>query len=132
MAKKAARKLSQVASHMAIAFVITYMVTGSVLFGGLATLIEPVINVLLVPQHERIWNVVKRLARPGGYVLLALEKTSLALMHAGVAFAVMYWATGSVVFGGLAAVLEPICNVILMPLHERVWDKIQAPRFQGA
>jgi uncharacterized membrane protein len=27
-----------------------------------------------------------------------------------------------VAFGGMAALLEPVCNVILMPLHDRLWD----------
>jgi uncharacterized membrane protein len=45
-------------------------------------------------------------------------------MHMGVAFAVMYGATGSLAFGGLAAVLEPVCNVLLLPIHYRFWDKL--------
>jgi uncharacterized membrane protein len=40
----------------------------------------------------------------------------------------LYLATGSLAFGGLAAVLEPVCNVLLMPLHDRVWDNLQLGR----
>ena len=50
--------------------------------------------------------------------------TSQIAMHMRVAFGVMYFATGSLAFGGLAAVLEPICNVILLPIHDRFWDKL--------
>jgi uncharacterized membrane protein len=124
-----ARKGSQVITHLAIGFAIAYAVTGSVMLGGLAVLIEPVLNVLLVPFHEKAWE-----HRVGGatgqrrIVMLALEKISLTTMHMGVAFSVMYFATGSMAFGGLAAVLEPVCNVLLMPLHDRLWDNVQSGR----
>jgi uncharacterized membrane protein len=44
----------------------------------------------------------------------------------GVAFTTLYVLTGSVAFGGVAAIVEPICNVILMPLHEKLWERIRA------
>lgn len=121
-----ARKGSQVIIHLAIGFVIAYAVTGSLALGGLAVLVEPLLNVLLVPFHERAWH--RKLHGALGrrrYLLLTLEKVSLSVMHMTVAFGVLYCATGSVAFGGLAAVLEPVCNVVLMPLHDRMWDKLQ-------
>jgi uncharacterized membrane protein len=44
----------------------------------------------------------------------------------GVAFVTMYVVTGSFAFGGLAAILEPICNVVVMPLHDKLWERIRA------
>jgi uncharacterized membrane protein len=35
----------------------------------------------------------------------------------------LYAATGSLAFGGLAAVLEPIINVIALPFHDRLFDR---------
>ena len=119
----AVRKGSQVITHMAIGFAIAYACTGSVALGGLAVLVEPVLNVLLLPFHERAW--ARRVHAASGqrrYLMLSLEKVSQTAMHAGVAFFVLFFATGSVAFGGMAAVLEPICNVVLMPLHDRLWD----------
>lgn len=129
----AAKKISQVGVHMAIAFVIAYGVTGSVMFGGLAIIIEPVINVLLLPLHERTWAHFALGRRFAGarQAFAAAEKLSQALLHAGVAFAVMYCASGSAALGGLAALLEPVCNVILLPLHDRAWDKLQFPQPGG-
>lgn len=124
-----ARKGSQVITHLAIGFAIAYAVTGSVALGGLAMLVEPLLNVLLVPFHERAWH--RKLQGAAGqrrYLLLTLEKISLSITHMGIAFGVLYCATGSVAFGGLAAVLEPICNVVLMPLHDRLWDHLQLAR----
>jgi uncharacterized membrane protein len=87
-------------------------------------LIEPLLNVMLVPLHERIWHRQLRGAVGQRRKLMPMfEKISLAAMHMAVAFVVIYVATGSAAFGGLAAVLEPIANVMLMPLHDRVWDK---------
>jgi uncharacterized membrane protein len=48
----------------------------------------------------------------------------------GVAFGVMYAFTGSVVFGGIAALIEPVCMVVLLPLHERLWRAL-SPRRSG-
>jgi uncharacterized membrane protein len=121
-----ARKGSQIITHLAIGFAIAYAVTGSPALGGVAVLIEPVLNVLLVPFHEQTWH--RQLRRASGqrrYLMLTLEKISLAAMHMVVAFGVMFFVTGSAACGGLAAVLEPVCNVVLMPLHDRVWDNVQ-------
>lgn len=59
-------------------------------------------------------------------MVTAAKTTSQIALHMGVAFAVMYVVTGSVAFGGLAAIVEPVCNVVLMPLHERLWARIRA------
>ena len=123
----AAKKTSQVIAHMAIAFAIAYAVTGSVVFGGLAIIIEPLINVLLLPLHERTWATVRTRAgtESDRYLRLAAEKLSQTMLHMGVAFSVMYVATGSLAFGGMAAVLEPVCNVLLLPVHDRFWNKLE-------
>jgi len=124
-----AKKTSQVAAHLIIAFSITYAVTGSPLVGGLAILVEPMMNVLLLPFHERAWFVWRRRtsSRFHPSIAIAAEKLSQALLHMAVAFGVMYAATGSLAFGGLAAVLEPLCNVLLLPIHDRFWDKLALP-----
>lgn len=124
-----ARKGSQIITHLAIGFAIAYAVTGSVMLGGLAVLVEPVLNVLLVPFHEQAWH--RRVCGATGQrriMMLAFEKLSLTALHMGVAFLVMFFATGSMAVGGLAAILEPVCNVLLMPLHDRLWDNMQANR----
>lgn len=122
-----AKKMSEVATHMVIAFTIMHFMTGSMAFGGLAALLEPVINVMLLPLHERIWHCLQLRARTAKirYAMVAMAKLAQVGMHMTVAFAVIYWATGSMAFGGLAAVLEPICNVIVLPLHERLWSRLQ-------
>lgn len=124
----AAKKTSQVITHMAIAFTIAYAMTGSVVFSGLAIFIEPIINVLLLPFHERTWAAVRARATSDAdrYLKIAAEKVSQTAMHMVVAFAVIYGATGSLAFGGLAAILEPICNVLLLPIHDRFWDNLEA------
>ena len=123
----AAKKTSQVITHMAIAFTIAYAMTGSVMFSGLAIIIEPVINVLLLPFHEKAWAAVhaRAVSTRDRYMKIAAEKASQTLMHMVVAFTVIYAATGSLAFGGLAAIPEPICNVLLLPVHYRFWNKLE-------
>lgn len=118
----AAKKLSQVTTHMGIAFGLMYVLTGSMAFGGLAAVLEPVINVVLLPYHERAWHALRTRLPGRRLALLAAEKFSQTLMHAAVAFGAIYAATGSLAFGGLAAVLEPIINVIALPFHDQLFD----------
>jgi len=122
----AAKKTSQVVAHLAIAFAIAYAVTGSVVYGGLAIIIEPMINVLLLPLHEKAWSALRARSTGGRdcYLRIAAEKLSQTILHMGVAFGVMMCATGSLAFGGMAALLEPVCNVLLLPIHDRFWDKL--------
>lgn len=123
----AAKKTSQVITHMAIAFMIAYAMTGSVVFSGVAIVIEPVINVLLLPFHEKAWVAIRAGAQTDRERILKIagEKVSQTLMHMGVAFLVIYCATGSLALGGMAAILEPICNVLLLPVHDRFWDNLE-------
>ncbi|MFC5459368.1 DUF2061 domain-containing protein [Massilia niabensis] len=122
-----AKRLSQVAIHMGIAYAIAYAMTGSPMFSGLAVLVEPMINVLLLPFHQAAWEKRRRKASDSRsrYVTVAAEKLSQTGLHAGVAFAVMYVATGSAAMGGIAALLEPVCNVLVLPLHDRLWDSLE-------
>lgn len=120
----AAKRVSQVVTHMGIGFALAATMSGSVLLGGLAVLIEPVINVVLLPFHERAWEAKLHAVTTvrGRYTLLAAEKISQTGLHAAVAFGVMWSVTGSMALGGLAALVEPVCNVMIMPLHDRLWD----------
>lgn len=122
----AAKRISQVATHMGIAYALAYALTGSAVFSGLAVLVEPVINVLLLPLHEAAWArwSGKAADARARYLVLAAEKISQTGLHAGVAFSVMYVATGSAALGGIAALLEPVCNVLVLPVHDRLWDSL--------
>jgi uncharacterized membrane protein len=122
----AAKTVSQVGIHTGIAFSLMYFLTGSAAFGGLAAVLEPIINVVLLPVHERFWHGVHQRYSRAPLASRAAEKLSQTLMHMAVAFGVMYFATGSLAFGGVAAVLEPIINVVLLPVHDGWWDRLKA------
>ena len=52
--------------HMVVAFIVMYAVTGSLAFGGIAAVIEPAVNVVLLPLHDRLWlRIRRRLASRG-------------------------------------------------------------------
>lgn len=53
---------------------------------------------------------------------------TFALLHFGVAFAVGYLLTGSVVVGGLVALVEPLVNTVAFHFHELAWRRIEARR----
>lgn len=123
----AAKTVSRVATHMGIAFAITWAMTGSAALGGLAAVLEPIVNVAILPLHERAWEAIQRLASAARtrLVALAAEKISQTALHVAVAFGIMYWATGSLAFGGLAALIEPVFNVIVLPFHDRAWERLR-------
>jgi uncharacterized membrane protein len=58
-------------------------------------------------------------------MVTAARTASQIGVHMAVAFATLYVVTGSIAFGGIAAILEPICNVLVMPLHDKLWERIR-------
>lgn len=58
-------------------------------------------------------------------MVTAARTVSQIVLHMAVAFVTLYVVTGSIAFGGLAAILEPVCNVIVMPLHDKLWERIR-------
>jgi uncharacterized membrane protein len=56
-----------------------------------------------------------------------MKKTvSFAVVHFTVAFSVAYLLTGSILVGGLLALLEPALNTLAYHVHERVWSRLQS------
>lgn len=54
-----------------------------------------------------------------------LKTISFAVMHFSIAFAVTWLITGSLVLGGLVAVIEPAVNTIGYYFHEQFWQRKQ-------
>ena len=56
-----------------------------------------------------------------------MKKTiTFAIMHFAVAFTVAYLLTGSLLIGGLMALVEPAINTVAFYFHEKVWNKMEA------
>lgn len=56
------------------------------------------------------------------------KTASFAVVHFTVAFSVGYALTGSVVVGGVLALVEPAINTVAFHFHELIWKKIEAKR----
>ena len=55
-----------------------------------------------------------------------MKKTlTFAVMHFSVAFSVAYLLTGSLVVGGLVALVEPAVNTVAFYCHERIWNRLE-------
>ena len=52
-----------------------------------------------------------------------LKTLSFAAVHFTVAFTVGYLLTGSVLVGGVMALVEPACNTVAYYFHEKVWAR---------
>ncbi len=50
------KTLSFAALHFAVAFSVTWALTGDMLVGGAVALIEPAINSVVYHWHEKYWN----------------------------------------------------------------------------
>lgn len=53
------KTLSFASLHFSIAFIVTWVLTGDLLVGGLVALVEPAINSVAYFFHEKAWNSVK-------------------------------------------------------------------------
>lgn len=58
-----------------------------------------------------------------------MKKTfSFAIVHFTVAFSLAYLLTGSLLVGGVLALVEPALNTVAYHFHERVWKRIESGR----
>lgn len=46
--------------HMTVAFIVAYLMTGSVMVGGAIALVEPAINTVAYFFHEQVWERLRR------------------------------------------------------------------------
>ncbi|SEA12664.1 Uncharacterized membrane protein [Thiothrix caldifontis] len=51
---------------------------------------------------------------------------TFAILHFSVAFTVAYVLTGSIVIGGVMALIEPAINTVVFYFHERAWQTVAA------
>ena len=56
-----------------------------------------------------------------------MKTLSFAVLHFAIAFTVAYLLTGSLLTGGLIALIEPICNTFAFYFHEKLWSKRSRP-----
>ena len=42
--------------HFAVAFSVTYLITGSFVLGGAVALLEPAVNTVVFYFHEKVWQ----------------------------------------------------------------------------
>lgn len=54
-----------------------------------------------------------------------IKTFSFAILHFTVAFTIAYLLTGSILVGGLMALIEPACNTVVFYFHERAWHHHQ-------
>ena len=54
------KTMSFAAVHFSVAFMVGYVMTGSVLVGGAIALVEPAINTVAYHLHEKVWKRLQR------------------------------------------------------------------------
>ncbi len=59
MAVKAAKTVSTIGLHVAVAVAVGYALTGSLVVSGAMALIEPICNVIAQHFHEKAWHRVQ-------------------------------------------------------------------------
>lgn len=55
-----AKTFSFAAVHFSVAFLVGYLMTGSVWVGGALALVEPACNTLAFHLHEKVWRRIER------------------------------------------------------------------------
>jgi uncharacterized membrane protein len=74
------------------------------------------------------WILINRLYIMATSLLkehLMIKTMSFAMLHFSVAFSIAYLFTGSILVGGLMALVEPACNTVVFYFHERAWQRHQ-------
>lgn len=51
-------------THFSVAFGVAWLLTGSLVLGGLLALVEPAVNTVAYAIHEKLWSRVARRQRP--------------------------------------------------------------------
>jgi uncharacterized membrane protein len=51
------KTMTFVLMHFTVAFSVAYMLTGSMMIGGVIALVEPAVNTVAFYYHEKLWNV---------------------------------------------------------------------------
>jgi uncharacterized membrane protein len=59
------------------------------------------------------------------------KSITFTIMHFIIALSVAYLLTGSLVVGGLIALVEPLVNSVGYYFHEKAWDSLQAKKAQA-
>lgn len=54
------KTLSFATVHFTVAFTVAYLISGSLLVGGVIALVEPAINTVAYYFHEQVWNRIKQ------------------------------------------------------------------------
>lgn len=54
------KTLSFAAVHFCVAFLVGYLMTGSVVVGGALAMIEPACNTVAFHFHEKVWRRIER------------------------------------------------------------------------
>lgn len=57
-----------------------------------------------------------------------IKTLTFAVMHFSIAFTVAYLLTGSILIGGMMALIEPAINTVAFYFHEIAWQKIENGR----
>ena len=60
-----------------------------------------------------------------------VKTISFAILHFIVAFTVGYLLTGSLMIGGLLAIIEPACNTVVFYFHEKAWASFEKTNPKG-
>lgn len=54
------KTLSFACVHFSVAFMVGYLMTGSVWVGGALALVEPAVNTVAFHLHEKVWKRIER------------------------------------------------------------------------
>jgi uncharacterized membrane protein len=59
--------------HFTVAFTVAYLLTGSLIIGGILSLVEPAVNTVAYYFHEKLWRAVDARGRQVSRGRLAMQ-----------------------------------------------------------
>ncbi|AJQ92628.1 DUF2061 domain-containing protein [Gynuella sunshinyii] len=61
-----------------------------------------------------------------------MKTLTFAMTHFTVAFTVAYILSGSLLVGGIIALVEPAVNTVAYTIHERIWENLRQKKQQAS
>jgi uncharacterized membrane protein len=109
-------------------FVLSFLVTGNLVWAGSIASAETITKIILFYVHERAWRRVRWGVAGGGHVRAVVKGVSWRAVGTADTFMLSWLITGHVGHAARIASFETVTKVGLFYLHEQLWARIPRAR----
>jgi uncharacterized membrane protein len=112
-------------------FVLSFLVTGNLVWAGSIASAETITKVILFYLHERVWRRTRWGLDGGGHARAVVKGVSWRAIGTADTFLLSWLITGHLGSAASIASLETVTKVALFYVHERIWGVVPWGRRQA-